>query len=252
MSGERFSVLLTDRTARDPMALAKALAAARKTPVQDQVAIARKSWGVIAENLSSDEAQGLSKSLQASGIPSVVCLSSSMPALPPAEPVTTAPPLLAAKPVLIAAAAITITTTTTKITKEGPGAASKILSAGILLTTGLPIKIGGKERTVEKKQEHSDLQFYLDLLYANPTRRVRVDAQNFDYSFLKERKLYQVLGNFKLLLGDAAKFALDAWQNHGTQVLLKGAPIQTMGYQTLSDLDRESRWLLTLRQLSQR
>jgi hypothetical protein len=148
--------------------------------------------------------------------------------------------------VLVSAAGITLTTTTTKTTKEGPSAAQKILSTGILLTTGLPIKIGGKERVVEKTQQQSELVFYLDLYYGQPLRRRRIDAQHFDYSFLKERKLYFVLGNFKLVLGDLLAAAPAAWRNHGAKVLLEGKPVQTMGYESLADLEREARWLLTL------
>ena len=86
----------------------------------------------------------------------------------------------------------------------------------------------------------------------HPPRRLRVAAEHFDYSFLKERKLYQVMGNFKLLVGDLVKETSEAWQNHGTRVLLEGKPIQTMGYSTLADLERETRWLLTLQELNHR
>ena len=79
-----------------------------------------------------------------------------------------------------------------------------------------------------------------------PARRLRVDALHFDYSYLKERKLYQLMGNFKLLIVDLVKAAPEAVQNLGTKVLLEGKPIQTMGYNSLADLERETRWLLTL------
>ena len=245
----RFSLLLADRKAHEPVALAKALAAARKTPLQDQMVFSKSCWGIVAENLGQEEVQSLKVSLGPTGIQTIVCPSASLASLPKAETANTLQLLSVAKPVLIAAAAVTITSTTTKQVKEGPSTADKVVSAGIFLATGLPNKIGGKERTIEKTQHHSDLAFYLDVLYKNPFRRLRVDAQSFDYSFLKERKLYQVMGNFKLLVGDLVKGTPEAWQNHGTRVLLEGKPIQTMGYGTLADLERETRWLLTLQQL---
>jgi len=52
----------------------------------------------------------------------------------------------------------------------------------------------------------------MDVLYKNPLRRLRVDAQKFDYAYLKERKLYQMFGNFKLLVGDVMKAAPEAWK----------------------------------------
>jgi hypothetical protein len=248
----RFSVILAQRNAHDPVALAKALAAAHQTPLQDQMVFAKSCWGVLSESLGQNEAQNLKLTLGQCGVQTIVCPSTSLISLPAAEAATAIQLLSAAKPVLIAAAAITITSTTTKKIKEGPSAADKIVSAGIMLTTGLPIRIGGKERTVEKTQHQSDLVFYLDVIYRSPLRRLRVDAQNFDYSFLKERKLYQVMGNFKLLVGDLVKGTPEAWQNHGTRVLLESKPIQTMGYGTLADLERETRWLLTLQQLNNR
>src|SRR5205807_6892905 len=163
-------------------------------------------------------ADALAQEFKQSGVETVGCPSSSLVGLPRVEPATTIQPLSAAAPILIAAAAITITSSTTKHVKEGPSAAQKIASAGLMLATGLPIRIGGKERTVEKTQHRSDLVFYMDVLYRVPSRRLRVDAQSFDYSFLKERKLYQIMGNFKLLVGDLVKVAPEAWQNHGTRV----------------------------------
>src|SRR5437879_1245077 len=147
-----FAVLLARQEVRDPIALAKALAAARKTPLQDQMVFAKSCWGILAENLSQKEADALAQEFKQSGVETVVCPSSSLVGLPRVEPATTIQPLSAAAPVLIAAAAITITSSTTKHVKEGPSAAQKIASAGLMLATGLPIRIGGKERTVDKTQ----------------------------------------------------------------------------------------------------
>jgi hypothetical protein len=245
----KHAVLLAERGARDPLVLAKALAAARKTPVQDQVVLAKSCWGILTDHATTEEAHALKQALEAAGVKTVVCPATSLLALPAAEAVNALTALPAAKPILFAAAGVTITSSTTKKVKEGPSATDKIISAGIMLTTGLPIRIGGKTRVVEKTEHHSDLLFYIDVLYGSPLKRMRVDAQNFDYSFLKARKLYQVLGNFKLLVEDLTKMAPEAWQNHGSQVLLAGKPMITMGYETLADLERETLWLLTLQGL---
>jgi hypothetical protein len=246
---KEFVALLKSQAARDPAVLAKALAVVRKTPLQDQVLAAKNGWGFLAENLDAAQADAFSISLRQAGVENVVCPASFLATLPVAQEASTFKMLTEAPPVLIAAAAITVTSTTTKQVKEGPSAAQKVLSTAILLGTGLPIKIGGKDRIVEKTQQQSDMVFYVDVIYGNPSRRLRVNSQNFDYSFLKERKLYQVFGNFKLLLGDLTKATPTAWTNHGTRVLLEGKPIQTMGYGSLADLERETRWLLTLQTL---
>jgi len=242
----RLLVIQLERGARDPLVLAKALAAARKTPVQDQMIDARKSWGIVAEDLAEEEANELVQVLLASGVASAVCPASSLVELPAAEAVTTLQSLPAAHPVLIAVAGITITSTTTTTEKKGPTGAQKLVSTALMLGTGLPIKLGGRTRTVEKTHQEQTLVFYADLFYRNPSRRMRIAAAEFDFSCLKERKLYQAQANCKLLIGDLVRIAPEAWQNHGTQVLLEGKPIQTMGYRSLSDLEREARWLLTL------
>ena len=242
---ERFAVILKRHDQRDPLAVAKALAALRKTPLQDQISAAKKGWGIIAQDIVAEEANVLVEGLAACGLESLCLPTASLIQLPPAEPARRFEAALANHLVLVCAAGITVTSTTTKTTQEGPSAAQKILSTGILLTTGLPIRIGGKTRAVEKTQQHSDLAFYLDLLYEQPLRRRRIDAQHFDYAYLKERKLYYVLGNFKQLVGDLVQSAPEAWRNHGARVLLDNKPMQTMGYESLADMERETRWLLT-------
>jgi hypothetical protein len=228
------------------MIVAKALAAVRKTPLQDQIGPAKGGWGIVADNLAETDAQSLARNVGALGVPCIAVPASTVVQLPAPQAMTRMDPALFPTVVLMAAAGFTVTSTTTKTVKEGPSAAQKVLSTGILLTTGLPISIGGKDRMVEKTQQQSDRVFYVDLLCKEPLRRFRVDAQRFDYSYLKERKLYQVFGNFKLLVGDFAQAAKGAWRNHGARILLDNKPIQTMGYESLADLERETRWLLTL------
>jgi len=118
-----------------------------------------------------------------------------------------------------------------------------------MMSTGLPIKIGGRKRPAEKTHEEHGLAFYAELHYEDPSRRLQIDASHFDFSCLGERMLYQAQGNLKLLIGDVVRAAPEAWANHGTRVLLEGRPIRTMGYRSLEDLEREARWLLTLRRL---
>lgn len=243
----RFALIQLDRASRDPMALARALAAARKTPVQDQVLVAKRAWGIVAEDLSEGEARALGQALRSSGVECAVGPTAALAAVPAVEGARTMDALPAAHPILIAVAGITVTTTTTRTEKKGPSGAQKIASATILVSTGIPVQIGGRKRSVEKMQQEQSLAFYADLVYEAPPRRLRIDASHFDFSCLGERMLYQAQGNLKLLIGDLVRTAPEAWTNHGTRVLLDGKPIRTMGYGSLEDLEREARWLLTLR-----
>jgi len=243
----RYALIQRDRESWDPIELAKALAAVRGTPLQDQALVAKRAWGIVADDLSQSEAKELGKKLRAAGVECAVGPTTALAELPPAEAAGTIDALPDAHPILIGVAAITVTTTTTKKEKQGPSGAQKAASAAIMMTTGLPIKIGGRKRTVEKTQEEQSLVFLADLHYENPSRRMLIDASNFDFSFLKERMLYQAQGNLKLLVGDLVEAAPEAWTNHGARVLLEGKPIRTMGYADVDDLEREARWLLTLR-----
>ena len=243
----RFALILRDRESRDPMVLAKALAAARETPVQDQVLSAKAAWGIVAEDLSEPEARTLAQALRSSGIACGVGPTAALAALPAVERAGTLDALPSADPVLVAVAGITVTTTTTRKEKKGPSSGQKLASTAIMMTTGLPIKIGGRKGSVEKSQEEQSLAFFADLYYEDPSRRLQIDGSRFDFSCLGQRMLYQAQGNLKLLIGDLVQAAPEAWLNHGTQVLLEGRPIRTMGYRSLEDLEREARWLLTLR-----
>jgi len=243
------SVILATPEYPDIMALAKALAAIRRAPVQDQVHVAKRAWGIISEHLSEADAGTLVDSLRRAGIECRVVAGEAIAPLPPAETLLKMEAGVADSLALIAAAGYTVVSAVAGTGTEGPKSALKIINAGILLTTGLPIKLGGKERKGTKTHEVSETVYQIDLVGGTPHRRWRVQASHFDYSFLKERKQYQSFANFKLLLGDLVAASPQAWRNRGTQAILSGQPLHTMGYETLADLEREAKWLLTLRSL---
>jgi hypothetical protein len=245
----RFAVIQVDHESWDPMALAKALAAIRETPVQDQVLAAKAAWGIVADDLSESGAQALGKALRARGVGCAVGPTAALVELAPVEAAETLGALPDAAPTLVSVAAITITTTTGGTETKGPGVGQTLANAAIVAGTGIPIKIGGWKRSAERPQQEEDLLFFADLHYRDPSRRLRIDASRFDFSCLQSRMLYQKQGNLKLLIGDVVRAAPKAWKNHGTRVLLEGRPIRTMGYRSLEDLEREARWLLTVRRL---
>jgi hypothetical protein len=245
-----FALVQLDRESQDPMVLARALAAIRKTPVQDQVLAAKSAWGVIADDLSENEAKELQRGLWSQGVKSVVGPAAALSRLAPFEAVETLDALPTPPPILIAVAGTTLTTTITATRDTGPSGVQQVASAAIMMTTGLPIKLGPRKRPGKETQEEQSLAFHADLHYGGPSRRIRVDASHFDFSCLGARMLYHAQGNLRLLIGDVARAAPEAWLNHGARVLLEGRPIRTMGYRSLEDLEREARWLLTLRRLA--
>ena len=244
------AVLLGSPEDFELLEIARVLAGVLKVPLQDATTRAKRKWGILVENVDSSEAGRLAGQFQEAGLPVKVVPQDSLAILPEPQILSrtggeTLEKIAGERISLVAAAGFKRISTTTTRVEEGPGAGVKALKLGILVTTGLPLPLGRK-RVVEKTQEQSELVFYLDVFLNNPPGRWRVDAQSFDYSFLKERKLYQILGNFRLLVGDIAARTPNALRNRGTRILLENKPIREMGYESLRDLEQESRWLLSL------
>ena len=120
------------------MVLARALAAVRGTPVQDQVLAAKRAWGIVAEDMPESEARALGNALQVSGVKCAVGRTAALAELAAVEPARTVDALPAAHPALIAVAGITVMSMKTTTEKKGPSGAQKIASAAIMMSTGLP------------------------------------------------------------------------------------------------------------------
>ena len=258
----RYAVLLAAPEGLQVAPLAKALAIFKKTPLQDAARVARNSRGFVGEHLSQEEAQELVSWLADCGIGSLVMAQASIRELAQAQRVSRLEVRLDALHLsgkagaavtipsnslaIVAAAGIQVLATETVKTREGPTAAARMVRAGILMTTGIPLRIGKKKPKTQQKVTSSEILFYLDLITREPEARYRIDAQNFDYSYLKKRMLHHSFGNFKMLLSDVIQITPCALHNRGTGVIMKSQPVSTMGYGSLADFERESQWLWTL------
>lgn len=221
------------------MVLARALAAVRNEPVYDQVLAAKSAWGIVADDLSEEEAKSLGQALGEQGVECAVLRTAVLPRLPGVERAKTLDTLPGGRPVLIAVTAITETTTKTKSTA----------SARLERTGGRSLNMRAERRPVDMTETEHSLTFYADLYYDDPARRMRIDASAFNFSGLGDRMQFHGQANLKRLLEDLVQAVPEAWMNHGALVLLKGKPIRTIGHRSLADLEREARWLLTLRGL---
>lgn len=242
------SVLLSKPEDLQQEAVARALAQFRQIPLYDAARLAKNCWGIAAENLDQEQASKLIESLKVQGLGGLSIAGSDIFKLPAPEPIAKLEfdTLEKERLALIAAAFIEETVTKTTEEKKGPGIGQKIAKIGILMTTGIPLPIG-KTETVKKIEKKSNSLFYADLIFKNPARRLRINAQEFNYSYLKERMSYAVFNNFKLFLSDLAAFAPGARRNLGAKCILEGHPLHTLNYGSLEDLDRESRWLMSIR-----
>lgn len=259
----KYAVLISEPGHLKPVEIAKVLAVFRRVPVQDVVPAARKSWGILEENLEDGTAREMADSLKAAGLGAIALPQGLMEDLPSAQAVSKMPfsteglfPELVPgqleripweRLALIAAVGFKEKVVRRIKVQEGPGLARKALDLGMRLATGFAVGLGGGKREVEKTVESSDLVFYLDLILKDSPQRLRIDAQDFDFSCLRGRMAYNVASNFKILVAELAQHAPGATRNRGAQVLLDGKPLREMGYESLAELERESRWLLTLR-----
>ncbi|MBI4676635.1 MAG: hypothetical protein HY748_03555 [Elusimicrobia bacterium] len=260
----RYSVLLRGPELPETARLAQALAAHRRIMFADAARQAREAWGIMGEGMEEGEGKALAAALDAAGLPSVVLPSGLVEELPaPAaacameiEPDGLA---MAAKTgerslilwnrlALVAAAGYKEVTVRKVKVCEGPSMAQKAAGLGLMMT-GIPIRLGGKRTETDKVVETAELVFFLELFERKPLRRFRVDAQDFSYACLGERMQYGATENFRTLIETVASKACRATLNRGSRDLIGRKPVAAMGYDSLANLERESRWRLTLESL---
>ena len=87
-----------------------------------------------------------------------------MPSLPEATPMTQKETLPAERILVIGAAAVPHSTVTTKKVKEGPSGAQSIINTTVLMSTGIPLHLGGKTRVVEKTTTHTERTRFVSTL----------------------------------------------------------------------------------------
>lgn len=243
-------------------AVAAVLAQRAAVPVLDMIPVARRSWGLVAESLPAVEAEELAAALSAAGQDSVAVPTGLLEEVPPFVCATKAAftsegfDLLAGREnaapesfswtrlALLCAAALEVRHVSTPAGSSGVEMAERAVRLGLTLATGIPLMKGKSEtkRTIESR----DRRLVLDLVFSGPARRVRVDAEEFDYSVLGPRKGYGAELNFLALLEDLAARASKALRGRGTRALLARRPSADSLYESFDDLGREERWLLSL------
>ncbi len=245
----RYAVLIGKPEDLKPVELARALARHKKVPEHDLAGAAKRCWGIVEEDASEAAAKELAGALTAAKISALAVPKTLLEELPPAAKAPLLAPFKPERLKLLAAAGFKETTMRTVTTTEGPDPTQRAIGLGITMMTGMPTGIGKAKKEVQKNVESTELVFFLDLVLSDPMERLRIDAQDFDFSCLGAKKGYSAIVNFRQLLYDLSDASRGAVRNRGTTILLEQRPVREMGYESLSDLDRESRWLLTLSSL---
>jgi hypothetical protein len=245
--------------------VAEVLAREKKLLIADAALAARRCWGFAADNVEKSVSDRLAMALNSAGIGGVSIPVSLVEPLSPVTPVNkieflegalnlwakTGESLRVTSQALTLVAAVCYRQTTKKEVKvqEGPDLKQQAVRMGIFMTTGIPLGLGRKPKEVVKVTESSDLVYGLDLCQKEGAMRLRILAEDFDYSCLKGKMTYNTIENFRSLIEAITHSSPLALRNRGTRVLIERRPINNMGYDTIEDMERESRWLLTLREL---
>ena len=245
-----------------PTAVASVLAKRAKAPALDFVAPIRRAWGVIAESLPAEAAEELAAELTSASQPALAAPTSLLETPPPPIQVAkaefsgdgfdlvsgranAAPERLSwTRLSALCAGGLEVRTTTT-VTETAPmEMGEKAVRLGLTMATGIPMM--GSKKEVKRVVETKDRALMLDLLFLGPSRRLRVDARAFDYSVLGPKMGYGAEVNFHALLEELAARAPAALRGKGTRAMMARRPAGESYYESLDDLEREERWLLTL------
>jgi hypothetical protein len=115
----------------------------------------------------------------------------------------------------------------------------------IMATTGLPITIGKKKETTKEITEIFEYN-YLEIFTDKEPYCIRVDADNFNYNYLGNRKQYSGKLNYRILIEDINKFAVTALKNRSFTAIINKEQVSLFTFDSYESFRKESRWLLTL------
>lgn len=253
------AVILRAPARFDPRAVAAALAKRSQLPSETLLPVIRRSWGIVANPSVAEDAEALAADLTAAGHPAVAVPVSLIEELPAAVSVTKADlsgdgfdivsgrgnaqhsrHLWSHLKVLSAGAVVE---TARKTVTEGPSLAEKSVRLGMTMATGLPL-LGGKGKTRQVAEERR--VNFIELAFAEPSRRVRILADGFDYAALGAAMTYSAELNFRALTAALASRAPACLRSRGARAVLAKAPSGELAYESFEDVEREERWLSTL------
>lgn len=257
----RWHVVLSDPAGATPGALAPWFAARKGLALIDAQRVARHAWGVLAENLTEEEALSVRAEAAAMGLPAACVSEDRLRSLPDPLPVSGlkidglslgwicgAPPaplptVKAGSIRLLSFATVRHDALVTKVVKEQASNARRLAGLGIMLATGIPVGMGG---TTEVSRTVSATEWIVFLDVFGEGDRWRVTPERFDFSSLGAGKGVGGPANTRSFLALLRTAAPGALLNRGARLLLSGQPLAGAGYDDLDDVEKESRWLLAL------
>ncbi len=223
---------------------------------------ARRCWGILGTGLDEAAADALAAHCAGFGVAAKKIQADALPTLPApnhakkvilenGQAIFSLPGgrIAAVSPgeiSVLAAAPIKEEFTKTIKTTEGPSGGERAARLGIMVVTGLPIGMG-KSKEVKKEIKSSELSFYMDIILRDGAERLRFTSGDFDFSGLKEKKIYSSQMNFRVMAAELAAFAPTAFKNAFLLAMLGGKPLTLLPYDSLADLEKETTHLLLAR-----
>lgn len=209
-----FSVLLPKPGVLDAPRIARALSRFLGVPVHDAAVRARRSCGIVAEGLSEGQAKDLAKRLEEETLGGWVLRDDALATVPSPEPVR----------------ALDFIAAGFRPSSDGSSLAELVPSRAIRLLAAA---------SIEKA-------LIIDVILESPLRRLRVNAERFDFRCLGGRMNYDARNNVRELVRSLSKLSPAALRARGAELLVRDHRSEPLGYDSVEDLEREERWLLTI------
>ena len=218
--------------------------------------VLRKNWGILIEPSPAEEAEAVAEALTKAGC-AAVAVPISLLDNPPAPELTAKAELAGDGFDVVSAAggermswsrlkvisAGAVSRSDLKSVTEGPSLAEKSVRLGLTMATGLPL-MSGKSKTRQVVRERRES--FIELIFVEPARRVRIMAGNFAFTALGEKMSYSAELNFRALVSELAARAPAALRGKGARGVLAKAPSGELAYESFEEVEREERWLLAL------
>ena len=220
---------------------------------------ARHCWGILAENISEEEAARLQDACRQAGL-ELLRLEADKAPRPPAPARARSLAMdgegftcqldgdekarcLWTELDIAAAAPVKEDIVRKETPVQGPSFAR---AASIITTiaTGLPVSFGSKQPEQTRETVIREMNYVMDLCFAG--RRLRLRSDDMDYSSLGPDKTYSSQGNFRALACRLEPLAAAALKNKGLKLIAARQPLQSLSYDSAADFERDFRRLFAL------
>jgi hypothetical protein len=255
-----YYVVLSKITDLDPDRLAAILCSELKMLRYDAISYLRNHWGMLSRTEDEVKARGLHHKFKEVGIDTFVLPSSELRDVSAARVLKKAVPESGGLSfeedgqnivipwgsfIMICAGMVEGSETVTEVLAPDGKVGKWVARTGISPITAVAIT-AERAKKREKVKEKTTQDYYLDLVAKESGDNVRIVGNNFDYSYLGERKGYNVLMNFKSLVMDIAGFLPGAVRNRGLHAIVTEAVMTNFKYNNINEYENEKLWLAQL------